>query len=647
MRETAYQDGTARLKEIALVGKREWELTFDAVPDMVLLLDEQCRILRANRAVAKFANAEFPQLIGRRCYEVLSCAKESPQGCPHERILQTGQEERGEIVDPRSSRVFEATVSPLLERAGIMRGCVCVMRDITERKRVEETLHVSETRYRRLFETAKDGILIVNATTGKIIDVNPFLVDLLGYSREDFLGKSLWEIGPFKDIEACKIAFRELQDKEYIRYEDLPLETSDGVAIDVEFVSNVYQVDGLKVFQCNIRDITERKRGHLALERANRTLRTLSVCNETLVHAESEPAFLDAICRLIVEIGGYCMAWVGFSEWDPAKTVRPVAHFGREEGYLATSKFSWADIELGRDPTGTAIRTGTVQVNRNFLTDPASVPWREVALKLGYLSSIALPLKGPAGILGALTIAASEPRAFDDAEVKLLQELAADLAFGIETLRTRTERDRNANEHLHHAEMLRQSLEDSVKAIANTVEMRDPYTAGHQRRVAELAVAISRELELPEEMIRGIEIGASIHDLGKISVPAEILAKPTKLTDIESMLIQNHVQAGYDILKDIKFPWPIATMVLQHHEILDGSGYPQGLKRDNIILEARILAVADVVEAMSSHRPYRPAKGIDAALEEIFTNRETRYDPAVVDACLKLFREKGFRLSTG
>ena len=132
MREKAYQDGTARLKERILCGKREWELTFDAVPEMVLLLDEQCRILRANRAVANFANVEFPQLIGRQCYEVLSCAKESPQGCPHERMLQTGQEERGEIVDPRSSRVFEATVSPLVERAGIVRGCVCVTSRIAQ-----------------------------------------------------------------------------------------------------------------------------------------------------------------------------------------------------------------------------------------------------------------------------------------------------------------------------------------------------------------------------------------------------------------------------------------------------------------------------------------------------------------------------------
>jgi len=176
--------------------------------------------------------------------------------------------------------------------------------------------------------------------------------------------------------------------------------------------------------------------------------------------------------------------------------------------------------------------------------------------------------------------------------------------------------------------------------------MRDPYTAGHQRRVGQLAAAIARELGLPEDTMRGIELAASIHDLGKISVPAEILSKPTKLTAIEFMLLKNHAQAGFDIIKDIKFPWPIATMVLQHHERQDGSGYPQGLKGEQILLESRILAVADVVEAMASHRPYREALGIDSALQEIQRGRGTLYDAAVVDACLRLFAEKRFTFSS-
>jgi putative nucleotidyltransferase with HDIG domain len=174
------------------------------------------------------------------------------------------------------------------------------------------------------------------------------------------------------------------------------------------------------------------------------------------------------------------------------------------------------------------------------------------------------------------------------------------------------------------------------------VEARDPYTAGHQRRVAALATAIAQEMDLPEEQINGIHLAAIIHDLGKIQIPAEILSKPSKLSDIEFMLIKQHPQAGYDILKDVKFPWPIAEVILQHHERMDGSGYPQGLKSEQILLESKIMAVADVVEAMSSHRPYRAGLGIEAALDEIILGRGTRYDPQVADACVALFQEKKY-----
>jgi putative nucleotidyltransferase with HDIG domain len=193
-------------------------------------------------------------------------------------------------------------------------------------------------------------------------------------------------------------------------------------------------------------------------------------------------------------------------------------------------------------------------------------------------------------------------------------------------------------------EKLRKALEGSILAIASTVETRDPYTAGHQQRVAELATAIAKEMGLPDDQIYGIRMGGVIHDLGKISIPAEILSKPGSITEIEFNLIKTHPKVGYDILKAIEFPWPIAQMVLQHHERMDGSGYPSGLSGEAIILEARILGVADVVEAMASHRPYRPARGIDKALKEISKNKGLLYDSNVVDACLKLFKEKEFEL---
>ena len=178
----------------------------------------------------------------------------------------------------------------------------------------------------------------------------------------------------------------------------------------------------------------------------------------------------------------------------------------------------------------------------------------------------------------------------------------------------------------------------------SAVESRDPYTAGHQNRSADLARAIATEMGLSQDKIDGISMAGSINDIGKLSVPAEILAKPTKLSEIEFPLVKQHALKGYEMLKDVESPWPLAEMVYQHHERMDGSGYPRCLKGDEILMEARILAVADVVESMASHRPYRPALGIDAALAEIENNKGTLYDTDVGDACLRLFREKGFQL---
>ena len=191
---------------------------------------------------------------------------------------------------------------------------------------------------------------------------------------------------------------------------------------------------------------------------------------------------------------------------------------------------------------------------------------------------------------------------------------------------------------------LRNAVVVTIQVLASTVEARDPYTAGHQKRVADLARAIATEMGLPQDKIEGIRLAGSIHDIGKLSIPAEILSKPSRLINIEFSLVKEHSKSGYEMLKNVESPWPLAEIVYQHHERMDGSGYPRNLKGDEIIMEARIMAVADVVEAMVSHRPYRPSLGIETALEEIEKNKGVLYDNDVADACLRLFREKGYQL---
>jgi putative nucleotidyltransferase with HDIG domain len=217
--------------------------------------------------------------------------------------------------------------------------------------------------------------------------------------------------------------------------------------------------------------------------------------------------------------------------------------------------------------------------------------------------------------------------------IKLNEQLKQDIA-----------RRKNAEAEVQSSlNKLRSAMGGVVQAMALTVERRDPYTAGHQRRVSDLARGVAAEMALTAHQIDGIRMAGLIHDLGKICVPAEILSKPGQLTEIEHTLIKDHPQVGYEILKEIEFPWPVAQIVLQHHERIDGSGYPVGLSGDDIIIEAKTLAVADVVEAMASHRPYRPTLGRDMALEEISQNRGVLYDPDVVDACMKLLQEKDFQ----
>jgi PAS domain S-box-containing protein len=226
-----------------------------------------------------------------------------------------------------------------------------------------------------------------------------------------------------------------------------------------------------------------------------------------------------------------------------------------------------------------------------------------------------------------------------------VRDFSGNIIGSVSVVRDITEKKRGEKQLQDTLESLRKAVSTTIQVMVSTVEARDPYTAGHQTRSADLARAIATELGLPQDKIDGIRMAGSIHDIGKISIPAEILSKPTKLTEIEFSLIKEHAYKGFEMLKDVESPWPLAETVYQHHELMDGSGYPRSLKGEEICIEARILTVADVVEAMASHRPYRPGLGINAALDEIENNRGTIYDKTVADACLRLFREKSFKLA--
>ena len=309
-----------------------------------------------------------------------------------------------------------------------------------------EALRVSESRYRRLFETARDGILLLNADTAQIEDVNPYLIKMLGYTHEEFLGKKLWEVGSFADMAESKEMFLELQTVGYVRYDDLPLKTKTGLRVQVEFVSNSYDCEGIKVIQCNIRDITERKSADAKIQRHTHLYAALSQCNKSIVHCANEEDLFPQVCRAAVEFGGMKLAWIGLIDGNTL-IVRPVASFGEGADDLEDIEVS-ADAQspFGNGPTGTAIRENRPFWCQDFPNDPATAPWHERGARSGWAASAALPLHRNGVVIGAFILDSDKTNSFDEPARDLLVEMAGDISFALDSFAHELQRRHAADE---------------------------------------------------------------------------------------------------------------------------------------------------------------------------------------------------------
>ncbi|GAA0691971.1 hypothetical protein GCM10009104_18750 [Marinobacterium maritimum] len=528
-------------------------------------------------------------------------------------------------------------------------GFICSYFDLSDMDTARQQLMEQEGRLQAINNAAQDAIVVLDGR-GTVQFWNPAAEAIFGYTEQEMVGHDLHAL-----LAAPEQAAISRPALEHFRVTgqgpivgqvvELEAVHKSGHGVPIELSVSGFRHQGNWYSVGIARDISERKKSACDLSIALRGYRMLSRCNQTLIQARDRTGLLNDMCQTITQLGSYELAWIGVLESEPEKVIKPVAVSGPGADSLYHTPVYWDDSSLGQGVSGRAARTGKIQHVADAQQDPLLSPWLKLLHELDIRSIIALPLKLPAGgTFGVLTILTERPDAFSADEISLLEELSNDLSFGLNNLQTREERDHYQQQHLSTVENLKESLIGTIKAFSLALEKRDPYTAGHQNRVAELAAAIAEEMGLSEDRIEGIQLGATIHDIGKISVPSEILNRPGKLTPAEFEIIKSHSQIGFDIVSDIRFPWPVAKMILQHHERMDGSGYPQGLKGDEIILEARILAVADVVEAINAHRPYRPAIGLETALQEIESHRGTHYDPAVVDACLRLFRETGYQL---
>ena len=610
----------------------------NAAQDAVVMIDDERKLTYWNPAAVLMFGYRTEEVLGRDFLEVFVPVRYRAayqEGLTAFRLTGTSPF-IGKTIEltavHKDGREFPISQSASALQLNQRWNAVGILRDITERQLAE----TARTQLAAIVESSVVAIIGADLN-GLVTSWNLGAENVYGYTAVEMIGQPSTVLVPADRQQELQNLIGKIRRGEDVpRFETTRVRKDRGL-IDVSLAFSPIRNERGKIVGLSAvsHDVTAIKKSERELRTVNRSLRTRSSCNLALIHAVNEIALMEEMCHILVDVGGYRFAWVGFAQHDEEKTVQPMARYGYEEGYLDGLQSSWADTERGRSPWGTAIRTGTPQITQYSASDRTRTPWHDESLKRGYRSIIALPLRHATEILGALTIYASDPQAFQAEEVKLITELADDLSYGISALRTHAANGKGVAR-------LQASMESTISAVASMVEMRDPYTTGHQQRVAELAVAIGRAMGLPEQTVYGLRLAGLVHDLGKIHIPAEILSKPGKLTKIEFEMIRTHPEAGYEILKDVDFLWPIAQTVLQHHERIDGSGYPAGLKGDQILLEAKIIAVADVVEAISSHRPYRPALGVDAALKELRDNRGKYYDPVVVDVCLRLFTENTF-----
>lgn len=465
-------------------------------------------------------------------------------------------------------------------------GFSAVMPNITALKYAEASLQESEQRYRSLFLYNPAAAYSFDLE-GNFVSVNDATCKMTEFSRKELLAMSFKDLLIPEKLEATTNHFILTTEGQPQNYETTILSKSEN-RIDLRVTNTPIIIDNRIAGVYGIAEnITELKKAQDALQESEQRYRSLFENNPVAVYLQDlNGRFMsvnDATCR----ITGYSREEI--LALSPKKVIVP------------------EDMETGRQRFIEAIR-GKPQTYEQTIINKSG---NRIHLNVTNIS-----VKVNEKIVGVYSVS-------EDITERKKAEADLKSALGV----------------------INATLESTIDAIAVMSELRDPYTAGHQRMVTLLAVAIAHELGLPEEQVKPLRVAGLLHDVGKVYVPSEILSKPGKLSDLERNLAKAHAEAGYDIVRTIKFPWPVAHIIRQHHERIDGSGYPQGLKGDQITLEARILAVADVVEAMMAHRPYRPALGVDEALEEIINNRGVLYYEEAVDACVLLFREKGFNFT--
>lgn len=563
----------------------------ETLPEAIIISDLEGKIIHiSNQTLELTGYAKEDDIVGKDAFDFIHPDDQHKAQENLRKTLEQGHiEAEYRLLKPDGTYYigeFNATV--IKDAQGKPKAFLASIRDISKKKKVEEALKQSEIRYKSLFDRSLLCIYI-HDFEGKFLDANNAALDMLGYKREEMPNINL---ATLIDADQLSKAYRVIEEIKNIGFQKEAVEyrllRKDGNFVWVETEGTLLHKDGKSfAIQGIARDITKRVITLEALRQSEQKYKTLTE-------------------NLNVGIYRNTIGPTGkFIEANPAI----VKMFGHES----------KDAFL------------TIDVADLYQNPDDRKKFNEKMLVYGYVKDEILLLKRTNGSPFFASVSAVAVKD-EQGNVQYYDGMIEDI-----TERIQAEQELKKSYH-----KLKDVLNGTVNALASTSEKRDPFTFGHQHRVRQLAFGIAEEMGLASDQIDGIRVASIVHDIGKIHVPAEILNKPVSLSDIEMALVKTHCQAGYEILKTIEFPWDVAEMVLQHHERINGSGYPRGLTGDKMLLESKILAVADVVEAMVSHRPYRAAHSIDKALEEITRNRGVLFDARVVDACLRLFG-RGFQ----
>ena len=659
----------------------------ESAPDGVYMSDLEGNFLYGNCKCEEIIGYRREELIGKNFLELKLLSEDSLSKAT--RLLKANIEGKSTGPDEIVLISKEGSLIPVEINTKVVqqmekRIVLSFVRDITERKRAEQMQRESEEKYRALVENASD-IAFRTDNAGHFMFINPAALRVMGYEEKEIIGKHyLTFIRTDMREDAMKFFGSQFMKRIPNTYSEYPLIAKDGREIWFGQNTQLILQDGKVVaLQSVARDITDRKQMEEALRESENRYRELSIIDDLTqlynsrhfyfqlkIELDRSNRYDQPLTLLMLDLDDFKQFNDAYGHVEGNQVLHRLGQVVKRCLRKADFAFRYGGEEFTIILPMTTSADGIVTAERirtEFKKELFSpVPGQEVHVTVSIGLSIYKPqedintfvhrvdqLMYQAKKTGKDRVC-FQPSPFvmkrehqTKKQAKTTHELLEEISIlkqrNRELEQSETDRQRAEESLRISLGQVRRVLETTARVLGLALAARDPYTEEHQKRTSDLARAIATEMGFSRDRIDGIRIASYVHDIGKISLPAEILSKPTKLNAAELFLVKQHAEQGYEILKDVESPWPLPQIVYQHHERMDGLGYPRGLKGNEIIMEARILAVADVVEAMASHRPYRPALGIDAALEEIVKNKGVLYDEAVADACLRLFQGKGYQ----